>query len=70
MKKLTLLFCLISLPALADDKPPIWTMAVQLKASTLTANYPTEAKCKEAQKLIAPYLKHLGRADCLPVMPQ
>jgi hypothetical protein len=72
MTRLAFVLCLISFPAFADDKPPTWVMAVQLKATTVTANYQSEARCEEAVKLITMRLKKhgLGRADCLPVLQQ
>lgn len=71
MKKLALILALISGPALANEaKPTLWIMAVQLKASTLTVTYPTEAACRDAAKLATATMKKaaIGRADCLPVV--
>lgn len=73
MKRLLLLAALFATPASAEEapKPPVWIMAVQIKATTmLNASYSTEANCQAAVKLITPHLKKIGRADCLPVLQQ
>lgn len=71
MKKLALILCLITGPALADEsKPPVWVLAIQFKATTMSTTYATQAACEASAKVTNHHMKKLGigRADCIPVV--